>query len=444
MRKRKVLSSIMPCPDYRALVVLVLACFIWLVAALVDVEIVEAVGLLAIILAIVWSLLGPRVSGVLLFPILFVIFAIPVWFPLIPLLQNMTASVVYDAIRLIGIPAYLQNDVIVLPSGTLAVEGGCSGLNYFLASLTLGTLYAYLNYTSIRARLIMVAIFASAAVLANLLRVFVVVYVAYVTDMQHPLVRDHLMFGWYLFGGLIAFLLFIDTRLYRHIYTADDRQPKENVAAPVICNNSSVKHYLFMVVIACLLLSAGPVFVENKYQIQTGQPQWALPELPPVDGWHGPIQTDDVWSPVFHGAVGRKDTYRNNHAQVYLYYGYYHVQKQQEELINYRNSISGNEIWHSIYPRAKPMQLNGNNVLEQLMEKDARHQRLVWYWYHVAGYRTVNEYAAKALQVLGLLSGRSDASVTAVAVDNTGDLDSAREVLIEFISSMGNGLGSRR
>ena len=75
-------------------------------------------------------------------------------------------------------------------------------------------------------------------------------------------------------------------------------------------------------------------------------------------------------------------------------------------------------------------------VLEQLLEKGGAEKRLVWYWYRVAGRHTTNKYAAKALQVLGLITGRPQASVVAVATDTGDDNGHARSVLGEFLATM--------
>ncbi len=216
LQNRRTLLSLNPCPDYRALPAVLAASLLWTVAALVDVEMMQSVGLLLLVLAVVWAALGNKVTRALLFPILFIGFAIPIWFPLSPLLQNLTADTVFGIIRMLGVPALRQENVIVLPAGSLSIDEACSGLRYLMAALTLGTLYAYLNYTSFRARLVVVLVSAGAGVLANMLRVFIVVYLGYTTDMQHPLVHDHLMMGWYLFGGLVAVLLFLDARVQRH------------------------------------------------------------------------------------------------------------------------------------------------------------------------------------------------------------------------------------
>ena len=227
LRQRRTLTALTPCPHAWALLAVMAASLLWMLAALVDVQVLQTIGLLLLVLAIVWTVLGNRVTWALLFPILFIGFAIPIWFPLSPLLQDLTADAVFGVIRLLGVPALRQENVIVLPAGSLSIEEACSGLRYLLAALTLGTLYAYLNYKTFRARLVVVLIAAAAAVLANMVRVFIVVYLGYATDMQHPLVHDHLTLGWYLFGGLVVILLFLDARLHAHRPSA---HPADNPA----------------------------------------------------------------------------------------------------------------------------------------------------------------------------------------------------------------------
>jgi exosortase A len=183
VRERRSLAALTPCPNYWALLAVVAAGLLWMAAALADVEAAQAVGLWLLVLAVVWAVLGNHVTAKLLFPILFIGFALPIWFPLSPVLQDLTADVVFWVVRLLRVPAFREENLIVLPAGKLSIEEACSGLRYLLAALTLGTLYAYLNYTTLRSRLVVVLIAAGAAVLANMLRVFIVVYLGYATDM---------------------------------------------------------------------------------------------------------------------------------------------------------------------------------------------------------------------------------------------------------------------
>ena len=435
---RQRLFALEPCPEYRALLGVVAASMLWMIAALVDVELMQALALLLLLLTLVWAALGNQVIRVLAFPILFIGFAIPVWFPLSPVLQNLTADAVFGAIRLLNVPALRQDNMIVLPAGTLSIEDACSGLRYLLAALTLGTLYAYMNYSSLRARLTVVLVSAGSAILANLLRVFIVVYLAYTTDMKHPLVGDHLTLGWYLFGGLVAILLFVDAYLHRGKPQSESSGMHEQHEATVpVVSKKSFAYYFMFISGMSLLVSAAPGVVYQVSNPSSDEMVNSVPELPrEAESWLRSVAGNDGWMPVYHGAVNQKQVYRKNNDEVTLYVGYYSAQKQGEELINDLNRISNTGVWRTVYPRPRIQSMGNQQVLEQLIEKGANNKRLVWYWYNIAGKITTNKYEAKILQVLGLLAGDTSASVVAVAAQTVDDSDSARQVLKDFIMSI--------
>ena len=438
LRNRRTLLSLKPCPEYRALPAVLAASLLWTVAALVDVEMMQSAGLLLMVLAVVWATLGNKATWALLFPILFIGFAIPIWFPLSPLLQNLTADTVFGIIRMLGVPALRQENVIVLPAGSLSIEEACSGLRYLMAAMTLGTLYAYLNYTSFRARLVVVLVSAGAGVLANMLRVFIVVYLGYATDMQHPLVHDHLMLGWYLFGGLVAVLLFLDARVHRHHQnTSDINTSEQNSVESNRCAKGTVR-YLSVIIAVAALLSIGPAVVyrfHHQTQVDSGSIALVLPVG--KSGWMGPVDSKNDWTPVYNGAITRKQNYIKDSERVTVYIGYYPSQRQGEELINDLNRISNKEFWRTRHAHAGLREINRQPVLEQQLEKNNGAKQLVWYWYRVAGRVTTNKYEAKVLQVLGMISGKPQSFVIAVATDTGEDTANARTVLGGFLLAMG-------
>ena len=81
---RLMLVALTPCPEYREIVAVVSARMLWLIAALVDIEMLQTVGLLLLVLSILWVLLGSQVTKILVFPVFYIGFAIPIWFPLSP------------------------------------------------------------------------------------------------------------------------------------------------------------------------------------------------------------------------------------------------------------------------------------------------------------------------------------------------------------------------
>lgn len=433
-RQREALAVLKPCPSGLALLGVAAASLLWLAAALVDVLMVQSAALLLLIMAVIWVALGNQVARRLLFPVMFIGFAIPLWSPLSAQLQGITADVVFWLTRVLGVPALRQEHVIVLPAGQLFIEEACSGLRYLLAGLTLGVLYAYLNYQRMPARVLVILVAAGAAIMANILRVLIVVYLAYKTDMQHPLIEDHLSLGWYLFGGVVFVLLFIDLWLSRYGTDAGtvDRHP-EIVAET--CRQGYLRRIHVLLAAAVLIASApGMARWGPGLPLQTGEVRLEFPTG--MDGWSGPLVSRDSWMPVFHNAHADKRAYLKDGNELQLYVGYYPVQGQGSELINALNRISDVNSWHPVYPQARVREAGVTSVLEQELISASGQRRLVWFWYRVAGWNTTNRYAAKGLQVLGRVTRRPQASVFAIAVDMQGDLDDVQGVLREFLAAM--------
>jgi len=446
---RKRLAKITPRPSYVILPLVFLTSLVWLAAVLVDVQMLQTVGLLGVLFTVTWALTGHQAMRVLAFPLLFIIFAIPVWFPLSPLLQNITADVVFWFIRILEVPAFRQENMITVPFGTFSVEEACSGLRYLLAALTLGSLYAYLNYVTLWGRIAVVLVAAGTALLANIIRVFVVVYLGYSTQMQHPWVEDHLMLGWYIFGVLVAVLLFIDARFYKHD-TVTQGATTESVVSESITEESITQErdvttssqkgplHSFMVAgLSAIIISIAPFVV---YQ-QTNQQAFSGPDISvilpqSIKGWSAPLVSKNDWLPQYHGAVSTKADYLVDGEDVSLFVAYYSFQKQGAEVINDLNRISNPKIWRPLYSHSHVRRLFVHDVLEQVVENSKNEKRLVWYWYNIGGKLTVNKYEAKLLQLTGLLMGQPQAYMVAVSVPVNDDIERSRKVLKNIVNDL--------
>jgi len=432
-RQRRVLASLTPCPSIAALPAIAAAVLLWLAATLADVMSLQSVALLLVILSVVWAVLGPRITRHLLLPILFIGFALPVWSPLAVLLQEVTTDVVFWLARLGAMPVMREGHVLILPSGQLAIEQACSGLRYLLAALTLGVLYGYLNYQRVAARVIVVLVAAGTAILANILRVFIVVYLAYVTRMQHPLVSDHLSLGWMLFGGLMFLLLVLDLVVPRS--GAGAGTTEATIAPAGTCRYGTVLRSMLVVASLLLIVCAPALAFWARQPVPLASETRLV--FPPVQGWSGPSETRDDWMPEYHGAIAALRAYRRGSAEVYLYIGYYPGQSQGHELINELNHIANAGVWQTEPLPERAVSVDDRPVVEQVISSRTGRQRLVWYWYRVGGHQTANPYSAKALQVLGMVTGRTRASVIAVAVDIVAGEDEAKRLLHDFVSVIG-------
>src|SRR5690625_7499651 len=68
------------------------------------------------------------------------IFVIPVWGSLNGVLLNISSTVVGELVRVIGMPARVEGDRILIPYGHIIIADGCSGLRSFVLLLMLGYL----------------------------------------------------------------------------------------------------------------------------------------------------------------------------------------------------------------------------------------------------------------------------------------------------------------
>ena len=134
---------------------------------------------LSLVLVLTWLLLfffGKTVVKELSFPLLFLIFMIP-----IPMLDQLTyplkaaaSRVSAPAIRALGIPVYRDGAMLFLPGFSLEVATACSGLKALVLVTAIGTLYAYLTLDTVWKRLALVVSSAPIALAANVGRIVIV------------------------------------------------------------------------------------------------------------------------------------------------------------------------------------------------------------------------------------------------------------------------------
>jgi exosortase len=167
----------------------------------------SAFGLLAVLAGLALYFLGRGALRVLLFPIAFLAFAIPL--PLAerfgPPLEVFTATVATGIVRTLGIPAVSEGSRVLLAGSTFAVGAPCSGLRSLVALMALTALFCYLVKGSKWARGLLFLTAIPVAVAANLVRVASLFGVAYAFGTEAGLGYYHDLSSPVLF--LVAFLM---------------------------------------------------------------------------------------------------------------------------------------------------------------------------------------------------------------------------------------------
>ncbi len=195
--------------DASALVLILPALLVYAVGALGNVHLLMHVAAFSLLPLLIWFSIGFKSALQIFFPLCFILFAVPVGEELVPYLQEITADGSVALLQLSGIPLYRSGLYIEIPQGRFLVAEACSGVSFFIASLVIGSLYAYLNFVSRTKRIGFFIIALILPVVANIFRVFGIIVIAYLTDMEYAAGADHLIYGWFFFAFVLICLLMI-------------------------------------------------------------------------------------------------------------------------------------------------------------------------------------------------------------------------------------------
>ena len=169
-RKWPHLKSISPKPFIPGIFLLLGVSIAWFVADAIGIQVGKQLAAIAIIPSAILTVMGVSFVRAIAFPLVYLFFAVPFGEFWIPELMEITADFAIGFLRLTGIPVFRDGLFLSIPSGDFEVAKACSGIRYLLATLALGTLYAYLNYQRIYKRLIFIAFSFILPIIANGLR----------------------------------------------------------------------------------------------------------------------------------------------------------------------------------------------------------------------------------------------------------------------------------
>ena len=127
-RLRSTLNGIDLRVDWRALAIFVVAVGMWAAGVIADAMVVQQFALVTTLISGVWLLYGVAITRTILFPLGFMYLAVPAGEFLIPHLVDLTAIFTVRAIRLTGIPIYVEGNSFMLPTGSWSVVSACSGI----------------------------------------------------------------------------------------------------------------------------------------------------------------------------------------------------------------------------------------------------------------------------------------------------------------------------
>lgn len=440
-RQRMALAARMPEPMVSAFLMVALVGLAWALGELALTNALTQLAFVALLVLAVPCVLGSSIARLMMFPLGFMFFAVPLGEFLLPQLMEWTAKFTVLGLRLSGVPVYREGLNFVIPSGNWSVVEACSGVRYLIASVTVGSIFAYLNYRSRTRRAMFVLVSVLVPLIANWVRAYMIVMLGHLSGNKLAIGIDHLIYGW-IFFGVVIFLMFV--------VGAHWAEPE-----PVILS-----------IDPAILGAKQAVSVEKLWGVTAALA--VLVALPPVALWlverdsgaalvpfTEPTTIGSRWQITQATAFDFKPAFQNTSAQIHanyvsrgqvvgLYIGFYRRQDYQHKLVASDNVLvaSQDHRWSLISSGEKEAafgnQLHAVRTSElrgaPLTGSDVAANLLVWKVYWVNGAVTASDYLAKAYGVLDRLMGRGDASAVIIVYTPKGTSAEGEAKLASFLS----------
>lgn len=390
---------------------------VWLVGRLGGVSSIEQFGVVGLVPSTMLLLVGPTVTRSIAFPLAFLFFAVPVGEFLTPLMMDYTADATVTALRWTGIPVFREGLHFTLPTGRWSVVEACSGLRYLIASLALGVLYAYLQFRTLRYRFAFVALALIVPIVANWVRAYGIVLLGHVSEMRIAAGVDHLIYGWFFFGFVMALLFWIGSRWREPVGAgAPPRREASTGGPPAVAPPLDTSHGRLLAgaalaIVAALFwrpLAAG--MLDATEPIDAVAPLNAsLAAFPETEAL--------AFEPRFGDPISELRVTRlvqNMPVDVHAYY--YARQHESQEMIHAGHTVVRVGDFHWPITSRNTQRTPWGEVAAYRIGASSGEQLLVWHWYAIGDTQTASEYRAKAATAWSLGTGRGDHSLAIVLV----------------------------
>ena len=426
-RKRTELSLQPITPFWPATILIIGNTLIWLLATAVDVMAIAQLAIVVQIPLLVLFIMGWHWTTTITFPLIYLLFMVPIGEELTLPLQNITADFTVTFLQLTGIPVYINGLFIEIPSGKFEVAEACSGIRYLIASFAIGTLYAYLSYNSMKKRLVFILASLIVPIVANGIRAYLIVMIAHLSDMKYATGVDHLVYGWVFFGFIMAIMFWVGSYWQDPLPTDDDQENPQKAAT---ITDSSLKPLAMVCSFLVVLFGVSYLGLANLSQ-KPGQvlAQTIAVQLPL---WQE-IEQSSPWKPKFHGADNTyQQKFRSKDGdEIELYIANYQFEDQGKELVNSTNRLQREDYWTVAEKSAIGIEIGGQEQKFNLLELRALDgsKRRILSWYNVIGRNETNEIKIKMIQAVGKLLGWGQGgTVYAIATDYESQTQAKRYI----------------
>ena len=386
---------------------LVTASLLWMGLLLVQIAVLAQLILIGICALVFATVFGWR-CALLQVPILALpIYATSVWGDLTNILVTLSGLAVGAMVKLVNIPAFIDGTSIFLPYGHIVIADGCSGGRYLVIGLAIGHLQACFNHYRPRAFALTLLVALMLGLIANWLRIFIIVMAGYFTEMQTSLVQDHETFGWILFAVLMAVPMYF--------------APLGRIVSPAI---NAPQPPLTRVLAGLVCLAAGPLILAMVD---------LTPHPKPAQNFlDSRLQTQSITQipmPLVLETLGKSEAGLDSLNQVYWQANQYVRQSATDKLVPFIGRGYNPEQWAASNQHTA-VGLGHAATYSHLRDKLSQREVVQLQWYQVGDQILASFWQAKLWQVPATLHGETRMVLVTLQAKCDADCTSAEEHLL--------------
>ena len=359
-------------------------------------------------------------------PVLHLIFmlALPtvIYFKMSIFLQGISSEIGVAIVKAMGIPVFLEGNIIDLGVYKLHVAEACSGLRYLFPILSFSYLTAILYRGPMWHKFLLFAAAAPIAVLMNAVRIGVIGVLVNRYGIEHAIGFTHVFEGWVIFLICVALLFLMAIALQR--LTPDPKPLGEAVdldfrGLPAEFGRiRQIAPSLTLALAVAVSAAASAAFVvapPAERQPIARESYHSFPRT--IAQWQGLAQP---LAPEIEAALGADDyisaTYaRANGDAVSFFSAFYERQTKGDGLHSPEVCLPGAgwEIFSFDTIQVEmPDTVYGTFALNRAIIQKGESKQLVYYWFEQRGKRMTNDIAAKISVVVDEVTmGRSDGAI---------------------------------
>lgn len=411
----------------------------WALARIGYVQIVQQLALISLFIFMPLALYGYKVGRKLIQPIALLLMAIPIWNFLLIYMQIVTTVMVGLLLNLFGISAIREGLIIQVPSGIFEVAESCSGLRQFIVATIIAIIFTFRYQLRIKKSIIFILLTMLLAIIVNIIRVFIVTVVGEFTNMQHPLVHDHVMLGWSLFGITVFIWIYFSARyVQNHKNITQIATIKTNNNSQEILKIPSLHWKILLIILA---YSTGPLFYlyMTTHENNALNAEITLPER--INKFTRKEFIQKNWQPLIYGEDDKYfATYENEDGSkidVLIYR--YSQQEQGKEAIHVENRLYDPLKW-KIQDQEK-IQLSTSSSKTYQVEVTkiktlSGDERLIFRWYRTFNKDVASPLYAKGFNIIGSVLGNPSISIVIVSAELVREHEIPKRQLLTFTQAI--------